>query len=163
MYITNKKKIHALNYLRSRLPLTVLLHFAAPKIFLFPPFFSRLYFFFVGGRRQRGIYLHWLLVRVPTFIQPENAPVDIEHCTMHQNIAVHELQPADQPIKQVWLCFLRTAVLQINLLTTVLNDAPVLPDDDDEDAIPMLMDSPQCVLFGIFIIWSVTQCALVHS
>lgn len=54
-------------------------------------------------------------------------------------------------------------MLQINLLTTVLNDAPVLPDDDDEDAIPMLMDSPQCVLFGIFIIWSVTQCALVHS
>jgi len=41
----------------------------------------------------------------------------------------------------------------INLLTTVLNDTPVLPDDTEEDAIPILMDSPQCVLFGIFIIW----------
>ncbi|XP_023330423.1 uncharacterized protein LOC111702868 isoform X2 [Eurytemora carolleeae] len=41
----------------------------------------------------------------------------------------------------------------INLLTTVLNDAPVLPDDNEEDAIPILLDSPQCVFFGIFIIW----------
>jgi len=41
----------------------------------------------------------------------------------------------------------------INLLTTVLNDAPVLPEDTEEDAIPILMDSPQCVFFGIFIIW----------
>ena len=43
--------------------------------------------------------------------------------------------------------------LQINLLTTVMSDVPVLPDEDDEDALPMLMDSPQCVAFGIFVIW----------
>lgn len=42
---------------------------------------------------------------------------------------------------------------QINLLTTVMSDVPVLPDEDDEDALPMLMDSPQCVAFGIFVIW----------
>jgi len=41
----------------------------------------------------------------------------------------------------------------INLLTTVLNDSPVLPEDTEEDALPILMDSPQCVFFGIFIIW----------
>jgi len=41
----------------------------------------------------------------------------------------------------------------INLLTTVMSDVPVLPDEDDEDALPMLMDSPQCVAFGIFVIW----------
>jgi len=41
----------------------------------------------------------------------------------------------------------------INLLTTVMSDVPVLPDEDDEDAISMLMDSPQCVGFGIFVIW----------
>ena len=43
--------------------------------------------------------------------------------------------------------------VQINLLTTVMSDVPVLPDEDDEDALPMLMDSPQCVAFGIFVIW----------
>ena len=41
----------------------------------------------------------------------------------------------------------------MNLLTTVMSDVPVLPDEDDEDALPMLMDSPQCVAFGIFVIW----------
>ena len=48
---------------------------------------------------------------------------------------------------------LLVTVSTVNLLTTVLNDAPVLPDDDDDDAIPMLMDSPQCVIFGMFMIW----------
>ena len=43
--------------------------------------------------------------------------------------------------------------LKINLLTTVMSDVPVLPDEDDEDAIPMLIDGPQCVGFGIFVIW----------
>ena len=43
--------------------------------------------------------------------------------------------------------------VQINLLTTVMSDVPVLPDEDDEDALPMLLDSPQCVAFGIFVIW----------
>ena len=50
---------------------------------------------------------------------------------------------------------LLVTVSTVNLLTTVLNDAPVLPDDDDEDAMPMLMDSPQCVLVGMFMIWYV--------
>ena len=41
------------------------------------------------------------------------------------------------------------------MLTTVLNDSPVVPDDTEEEPIPILMDSPQCVFFGIFIIWYV--------
>lgn len=52
---------------------------------------------------------------------------------------------------------LLVTVSTVNLLTTVLNDAPVLPDDDDDDAIPMLMDSPQCVIFGMFMIWWVVK------
>jgi len=48
---------------------------------------------------------------------------------------------------------LLVTVSTVNLLTTVLNDAPVLPDDDDDDALHMLMDSPQCVVFGMFMIW----------
>lgn len=42
------------------------------------------------------------------------------------------------------------------MLTTVLNDSPVFPEDgSDEDLMsgPLLMDSPQCVLFGTFMIW----------
>ncbi|KAF4522960.1 hypothetical protein B566_EDAN009550, partial [Ephemera danica] len=74
---------------------------------------------------------------------------------------------------------LLVTVSTINMLTTVLNDSPVFPgdeqdgeeeedDDDDEDedpraaprrynsatrVAPLLMDSPQCVLFGVFMIW----------
>jgi len=51
-------------------------------------------------------------------------------------------------------CFLLLVTAStINLLTTVMSDVPVLPDEDDEDAIPMLIDGPQCVGFGIFVIW----------
>ena len=42
------------------------------------------------------------------------------------------------------------------MLTTVLNDSPVFPEDEEEDKdlmAPLLMDSPQCVLFGTFMIW----------
>lgn len=51
---------------------------------------------------------------------------------------------------------LLVTVSTINMLTTVLNDSPVFPEDgSDEDLIsgPLLMDSPQCVLFGTFMIW----------
>ena len=43
----------------------------------------------------------------------------------------------------------------MNLLTTVLNDAPILPEEDEEDTMSLLKDSPQCVAFGLFMIWSV--------
>ena len=39
----------------------------------------------------------------------------------------------------------------INLLTTVLNDSPVITEEPDEFS--QVTDSPQCVLFGTFIIW----------
>ena len=29
----------------------------------------------------------------------------------------------------------------------------IFADDDEEDAVHMLMDSPQCVIFGMFMIW----------
>jgi len=48
---------------------------------------------------------------------------------------------------------LLVTVSTVNLLTTVLNDAPIIPDEDEEDAISMLKDSPQCVVFGMFMIW----------
>ncbi|KAG7159300.1 5-hydroxytryptamine receptor 4-like [Homarus americanus] len=35
----------------------------------------------------------------------------------------------------------------------VLNDAPLLPEDSDHKMMPLLMESPQCVLFGTFMIW----------
>ena len=54
---------------------------------------------------------------------------------------------------KLWIYLLLLDIFQINLLTTVMSDVPVLPDEDDEDALPMLMDSPQCVAFGIFVIW----------
>ncbi|XP_045472527.1 uncharacterized protein LOC123679149 isoform X2 [Harmonia axyridis] len=53
---------------------------------------------------------------------------------------------------------LLVTVATVNMLTTVLNDSPVFPEDEDDsddglmDA-PLLMDSPQCVLFGTFMIW----------
>ncbi|XP_048521113.1 uncharacterized protein LOC109546674 isoform X1 [Dendroctonus ponderosae] len=50
---------------------------------------------------------------------------------------------------------LLVTVATVNMLTTVLNDSPVFPDDEDADSMeaPLLMDSPQCVLFGTSMIW----------
>lgn len=51
---------------------------------------------------------------------------------------------------------LLVTVSTVNMLTTVLNDSPVFPEDDGDEAditAPLLMDSPQCVLFGTFMIW----------
>lgn len=42
--------------------------------------------------------------------------------------------------------------LQVNLLSVVLNDAPILPEAD-EDVTSLLKDSPQCMAFGLFMIW----------
>ena len=42
---------------------------------------------------------------------------------------------------------------QVNLLSVVLNDAPILPEEDDEDVASLLKDSPQCMAFGLFMIW----------
>ena len=49
---------------------------------------------------------------------------------------------------------LSRSLFQINLLTSVLNDAPILPEDVGQDSLSILKDGPQCVAFGIFIIWS---------
>ncbi|XP_059475849.1 uncharacterized protein LOC132196918 isoform X1 [Neocloeon triangulifer] len=70
---------------------------------------------------------------------------------------------------------LLVTVSTVNMLTTVLNDSPVFPGDEQDDELnemeasergrlarrinsaptvaPLLMDSPQCVLFGTFMIW----------
>ncbi|XP_057664408.1 uncharacterized protein LOC130898862 isoform X1 [Diorhabda carinulata] len=71
-----------------------------------------------------------------------------------------------QPVQKCSLVetafLLLVTVATVNMLTTVLNDSPIFPDDDEaagdvataaiSDA-PLLMDSPQCVLFGTFMIW----------
>lgn len=52
---------------------------------------------------------------------------------------------------------LLVTVATVNMLTTVLNDSPIFPEDDESNTelqdVPLLMDSPQCVLFGTFMIW----------
>ncbi|XP_065212465.1 uncharacterized protein LOC135840062 isoform X2 [Planococcus citri] len=51
---------------------------------------------------------------------------------------------------------LLVTVSTINMLTTVLNDSPVFPEDGSDESLisgPLLMDSPQCALFGTFMIW----------
>ena len=75
----------------------------------------------------------------------------IQNITLHsvQNCYLYDLFQKNK----LWIYLLLLDIFQINLLTTVMSDVPVLPDEDDEDALPMLMDSPQCVAFGIFVIW----------
>jgi len=48
---------------------------------------------------------------------------------------------------------LLVTVSTVNLLSVVLNDAPILPEEDDEDITSLLKDSPQCMAFGLFMIW----------
>lgn len=66
-----------------------------------------------------------------------------------------------QPVQKCSLVetafLLLVTVATVNMLTTVLNDSPVFPEDDETNTdltdAPLLMDSPQCVLFGTFMIW----------
>ncbi|CAM1297591.1 Uncharacterised protein r2_g693 [Pycnogonum litorale] len=55
---------------------------------------------------------------------------------------------------------LLVTVSTVNMLTSVLNDAPVTAEtvnngqsSSNETRLPVLLDSPQCVLFGMFMIW----------
>ena len=72
---------------------------------------------------------------------------------LNQILLDYENNILDPTILMLQFIFNLDYLFQINLLTTVMSDAPVLPDEDEEDALPMLMDSPQCVGFGIFVIW----------
>ena len=52
--------------------------------------------------------------------------------------------------------YLKVFFHQVNLLTTVLNATPVVPSDleeADHDTLEMVRDNPQCVAFGLFMIW----------
>ena len=42
--------------------------------------------------------------------------------------------------------------IKVNLLSVVLNAAPITPEDD-EDVSSLLKDSPQCMTFVLFMIW----------
>ena len=42
---------------------------------------------------------------------------------------------------------------QINLLTCVLDSTPILPEEVAGDSLKILRHGPQCVAFGVFIIW----------
>ena len=71
-------------------------------------------------------------------------------------ISIFKCQPVNKCSLVETAFLLLVTVSTVNMLTTVLNDSPVFPEDDDEDSDltgPLLMDSPQCVLFGTFMIW----------
>ena len=42
---------------------------------------------------------------------------------------------------------------QIGLLTTVINNTPIVPEDSSEDVGLMLSDNRQCIMFALFMIW----------
>ena len=42
---------------------------------------------------------------------------------------------------------------QIGLLTTVINNTPIVPEDSSEDIGLMLSDNRQCIMFALFMIW----------
>jgi len=48
---------------------------------------------------------------------------------------------------------LLVTVSTVNLLSVVLNAAPIIPEEDDEDLTNLIKDSPQCMSFGLFMIW----------
>ncbi|XP_071443053.1 uncharacterized protein [Hetaerina americana] len=71
-------------------------------------------------------------------------------------VSIHRCQPVSKCSLVETAFLLLVTVSTINMLTTVLNDSPVFPDDqeeDEEEDAPLLMDSPQCVMFGTFMIW----------
>ena len=48
-------------------------------------------------------------------------------------------------------------LIQVNLLSVVLNAAPIIPEEDDEDVTNLMKDNPQCMAFGLFMIWYVLE------
>jgi len=48
---------------------------------------------------------------------------------------------------------LLVTVSTVNLLSVVLNAAPIIPEEDDEDVTNLMKDNPQCMAFGLFMIW----------
>ncbi|XP_045493304.1 uncharacterized protein LOC123692585 isoform X2 [Colias croceus] len=71
-------------------------------------------------------------------------------------IAVFRCQPVYKCSLVETAFLLLVTVSTVNMLTTVLNDSPIFPENEEEQAdlsAPLLMDSPQCVLFGTFMIW----------
>lgn len=71
-------------------------------------------------------------------------------------ISIYYCQPVQKCSLVETAFLLLVTVSTVNMLTTVLNDSPVFPNDEEEDTdltAPLLMDSPQCVLFGVFMIW----------
>ncbi|XP_042239402.1 histamine H2 receptor-like isoform X2 [Homarus americanus] len=71
--------------------------------------------------------------------------------------SIYSCQPVTKCSLVETAFLLLVTVSTINMLTTVLsqvlNDAPLLPEDSDHKMMPLLMESPQCVLFGTFMIW----------
>ncbi|XP_034239050.1 uncharacterized protein LOC117643972 [Thrips palmi] len=72
-------------------------------------------------------------------------------------ISIYYCQPVQKCSLVETAFLLLVTVSTVNMLTTVLNDSPVFPNDEDDEmtdlTAPLLMDSPQCVLFGVFMIW----------
>ncbi|XP_022654721.1 uncharacterized protein LOC111247720 isoform X1 [Varroa destructor] len=62
------------------------------------------------------------------------------------------------PCALIETCFLLlVTVSTVNLLVAVLNDVPLLPDQDTPNSVidssQVLLESPQCIMFGLCIIW----------
>lgn len=72
-------------------------------------------------------------------------------------VSIYKCQPVNKCSLVETAFLLLVTVSTVNMLTTVLNDSPVFPETEGEDGLdhsgPLLMDSPQCVLFGTFMIW----------
>jgi len=48
---------------------------------------------------------------------------------------------------------LLVTVSTVNLLSVVLNAAPIIPEEGEEDVTNLMKDNPQCMAFGLFMIW----------
>jgi len=67
--------------------------------------------------------------------------------------SIYQCQPVTKCSLVETTFLLLVTVSTVNLLSVVLNDAPILPEEDDEDVTSLLKDSPQCIAFGLFMIW----------
>lgn len=72
-------------------------------------------------------------------------------------ISIYRCQPVNKCSLVETAFLLLVTVSTVNMLTTVLNDSPVFPEDDEDGDVavsgPLLLDSAQCVFFGTFMIW----------
>ncbi|XP_023335816.1 uncharacterized protein LOC111707050 isoform X2 [Eurytemora carolleeae] len=112
-----------------------------------------------------GVFMNFLFVLIITIKRPlerwsqgliiHQAFIDCARASILLPMArsIFECTPITKCSLVETTFLLLVTVSTVNLLTVVLNDAPVVPEDEEQEGIVKIRENSQCVAFGLFMIW----------